>query len=90
MSKKRIGAVVLVIGVVLFVFSMIAKSKIMNAKSEVNQDTSYFSGNPVGNAVGGVLKGQASKYDTMVMLCELGGIALFVIGGAMIFFYRKR
>ena len=49
-----------------------------------------FSGNAVGNAVGGVLEGQAGKYDTPVMLCEIGGIVLIVLGGGILYFSRKK
>lgn len=89
-SKKLGGLVVLAIGVVLFIFSMYEKSRVNSAKSSISRGTSMFSGNAVGNAAGGYMEGQASKYDTTLMLCQVGGIVLIIIGGGMVYWFRRK
>ena len=88
-SKKLGGVVVLAIGVVLFIFAVYEKSRVNSAKAGISRGTSMFSGNPAGNAGGGYMEGEASKYDTTLMLCQIGGIALIVIGGYMVYKFRK-
>ncbi len=89
-SKKLGGLVVLAIGVVLLIFSMYEKSRVNSTKSTIGHGSGMFSGEPVGGAVSGYMQGQASRYDTMLMLCQIGGIALIIIGGGMIYWFRKK
>jgi hypothetical protein len=89
-TKKIAGLVVLLLGVVLFIFAMYEKGRVNNAKGSISRGSSMFSGNAVGNAVGGVLEGEAGKYDTPIMLCEIGGIILIVLGGGILYFGRKK
>ncbi len=90
MKKKRITAfVVLVLGIALFVFSLYEKGRVNEAKGNISSGTGMFSGNAVGNMVGGVLQGEASKYDTTLNLMEIGGIIFILVGGGMLFYLRK-
>lgn len=90
MKKKRITAfVVLILGIALFVFSLYEKGRVSEAKGNISSGTGMFSGNAVGNMVGGVLQGEASKYDTTLNLMEIGGIILILVGGGMLFYLRK-
>jgi hypothetical protein len=88
--KKLTGIVVLLAGVFLFIFARYEQHRVGNAKGMVGRETSMFSGNAVGSAVGGVVEGRLSKYDTPLKLCEIGGLILVVLGAGMIYLTRKK
>ncbi len=88
--KKIIGLVVLLAGVVLFIFAKYEQHRVGNAKSSFSRGTSMFSGNAVGSAAGGVIEGNLSQYDTSLKLCEIGGIVLVVLGAGILYFSRKK
>ena len=81
--KRIIGLIILIGGIALIIFAVHSMNRISSAKHDVNALTSPFSQNPVGNVVGGVMKGQASKYDKEVFWCLVGGIVLAVVGAGM-------
>jgi uncharacterized protein YjeT (DUF2065 family) len=89
-KKKLAGLVVLLAGVVLFIFAKYEQHRVGNAKSSVGRGTSMFSGNAVGNSVGGYAQGQLSQYDTPLKLCEIGGLVLIVLGAGILYFSRKK
>jgi len=90
MKIKRITAYsAIILGIVLFVFAMYEKGRVSNAKANISSGTSMFSGNAVGNMVGGALQGQASQYDSTIKFMEMGGLVLILVGGGMLFFFRK-
>lgn len=91
MKIKRITAfTVLILGIVLFLFAIYEKGRVSNAKSNISKGTGMFSGNAVGNAVGGMLQSEAGQYDTTLKFMEMGGgIILILVGGGMLFFFRK-
>jgi hypothetical protein len=88
--KKIIGLVALLAGVVLFIFAKYEQHRVGSAKALFGRGTSMFSGNAVGGAVGGMVQGNLSQYDTILMLCEIGGIVLIVLGAGVMYFGRKK
>ncbi len=91
MRKKMIAAIVLIVlGVAGFLYAVNGMKRISNAKEGVNMVTSPFSGNAAGKAAGNVLKGEASKYDTQVMILLVGSIILVVVGAAILIKGRKK
>lgn len=91
MKRKRIiGIVLFIIGVVLIIYSIHSMNRISAAKGEVNAFKSAFSGNSTGKALGNVMEGKASQYDTIVMVMLIGGIVLAVVGGGVVFMSRKK
>jgi len=89
-QKKIIGLVILVIGAVLFIFSLNAKHKIANAKSGAGAVTGLLPKNAFGSYASGEIKEATGQYDTLVQFIFLGGIGLMIIGGAMTFFIRNK
>jgi hypothetical protein len=91
MSTKRIaGIVILIAGIAMFLFALNAKHRIAAAKGEAGQMTSYLPDNTAGNFVGNTIRGETTKYDSIVQLLYIGGIVLIVIGGAITIFTRKK
>ncbi len=88
--KKVIGLVVLLAGVVLFIFAKYEQNRVGNAKGTFGRGSSMFSGNAVGSSVNGYVQGQLSQYDTQLKLCEIGGIILMVLGAGVLYFARKK
>ncbi len=89
-SKRKIGFVLMIIGIILIIYSVHSMNRISRAKGEVHGLTSPFSGSSAGRAAGGMMENEASKYDTTVMLLLISGIGLAVVGGGMALFYRKK
>jgi hypothetical protein len=89
-TKKFVGLIVLLIGVVLVVFSIYAKGRISSAKGTVEKVTSPFSGSEGGKIAAREGNRMASQYDTKVQMILIGGIILVIVGGGIIFFGRKK
>jgi hypothetical protein len=89
-SKKNSGLVVLIIGVALFIFAKYEQHRVGSAKQMIGRGTSLFSGNAVGSGVGRILEGKASQYDTTLMLCEIGGLILVILGAGILYVGRKK
>ncbi len=90
-NKKRIiGVAVLIVGIIAVIYASHLKGRIGSSESNVREGTTLFGGNPVGNAVGGVMEGKISSYKGPVMMLMIGGIILIVVGGGMALFCRYR
>jgi hypothetical protein len=89
-KKKLIGIVVLLAGVALFIFAKYEQNRLGNDKAMVSRGTSMFSGNAVGDSVGGYVQGRLGEYDTPLRLCSIGGLILIVLGAGVIYFSRKK
>ncbi|MBS0648085.1 MAG: hypothetical protein JSS10_02535 [Verrucomicrobia bacterium] len=87
--KRKLAFILIIVGVVLFIFTMYEKGRVSSAKSDIRSGTSMFSGNAVGNMVGGVLQNEAGKYDTTLKFMEMGSIILMIVGAGMFFVFRK-
>ncbi|HEY2811166.1 MAG TPA: hypothetical protein VGJ00_07260 [Rhabdochlamydiaceae bacterium] len=91
MSTKRIvGCVVLIVGIVLIIFSVYEMNRISRAKGAIHTLSSPFSGSSAGKTAGHVMEGKASQYDTPVMILLIGGIACTVVGGYLVLFCKKK
>lgn len=91
MSTKRIvGFVLLIVGIIAIIYAVHSMNRISSAKSEIQTLASPFSGSSGGRAVGGMLEGKASQYDSTVRMLFIGGIILVVVGGGVVLFSRKR
>jgi hypothetical protein len=95
MNKKRmIGVVILIVGIIAIIYANYQKGRIADAEGNVERGTSLFSGHSAGSqagrSVGGMMEGKIASYKTPVMMLMIGGIALVVIGGAMVLFCGKK
>ncbi|MFI5334429.1 MAG: hypothetical protein ACHQT8_04600 [Chlamydiales bacterium] len=91
MRKKQItGLLVLLLGVAGLLYAINGMKQISNAKEAVGMINSTFSHDAVGSAAGNVLKGQASKYDTKVMLLFVGSIIFIAAGAGLFMIARKK
>jgi predicted MFS family arabinose efflux permease len=95
MSTKRIiGIVVIIVGIIAICYANYQRHRIAEAQGNIKKGTGLFSGsstgNQVGQAVGGVMEGKVSSYNTPVMLLMIGGIVLVVVGAGMVFFCCKK
>lgn len=88
--KKVIGIVVLIAGIVLFLYSLNAKQRIAAAKGEAGTLTGFLPKNSEGDYIGGKIKNATEQYDTIVQILFVGGIILIVVGGGMLFIGRRK
>jgi hypothetical protein len=91
-TKRIIGIVVLVIGIIAILYANHQKKRIAEAQGNIEKGTSMFSGSSVGSevgrTVGGAMESKVSSYNAPVMMLMIGGIVLVVIGAGMVFFCR--
>lgn len=91
MSIRRIlGMVACLIGITLIIYTVHSMSVISGAKSKVKNMSNQMSGNYVGRRISEDMQSRASQYDSEVKIGLYSGIALVVIGGGLIYFYRKK
>jgi uncharacterized membrane protein YgdD (TMEM256/DUF423 family) len=93
-SKRIIGLVIFIIGIILICYASYQKHRIAEAQGNIQKGTSLFSGSSVGSqvgkSVGGEMEKKVSSYNTPVMLVMIAGIILLIIGAAMVLFCGKR
>ncbi|MGC1878211.1 MAG: hypothetical protein WA347_05710 [Rhabdochlamydiaceae bacterium] len=93
-TKRIVGGVIAVVGIVVILFANHLKERLANAQGNVEKGTSLFSGSSggsqAGRSVGGMMENKIASYNTPVMLLMIGGIALVVIGGCMVLFCCKK
>ena len=87
--RRAIAFLAIIVGVILFIFTMYEKGRVSNAKADISSGSRMFSGNAVGNVVGGMLQSEAGKYDTTLKFMEMGSIILIIVGGGLLFYFRK-
>jgi len=95
MSTKRIiGIVILIIGIIAILYANYQKGRIAEAEGNIQKGTSLFSGQSVGGQVGkaygGAMEDKVSSYNTPVMLLMVGGVVLVIIGAGMALFCKKK
>jgi hypothetical protein len=97
-----IGGIFLV-GLANYINTQVAagNDQIFSAQKKVDQGNSLFSNNPITNVIGQSLTSGAQKkinqgkadiqyYTVIAQRCQVGGIALAVIGAGMIYFCRNK
>ncbi|MBS0605212.1 MAG: hypothetical protein JSS60_09300 [Verrucomicrobia bacterium] len=89
-AKKIAGIVLIIIGIVVFLLAMYAKSRVAEAKQNVQKTSGMFSENPVNKQIGGALEKQISHYDAPIMWTMIGGIVVFVIGVGTLVMCKRR
>jgi len=88
--RRVVGISLIVVGVIVVIFSVDAMHRISEAKSGVRQATRPLSGNPIGKVLTQSIESQTSQYDSEIMLCLIGGIALVVLGGGVCLYRHKK
>lgn len=91
MKTKRIAAIVLiVIGIIVLLLALYARSRVTEAKQSVSKSSGLFSDNPVNTEITGALQNKISGYDAPIMLAMLGGVILCAVGAGTLYIYRKK
>ena len=89
-KKKLTGIILLIAGVVLFLFANYEQGRVSRTKGMINTGSSMVSGNAAGRMAGEMMQGEASQYDTPLKLLKIGGIVLVILGAGVLFFGRKK
>ena len=85
-TKKIVGIVVIVIGLIIFLLGLYAKSRVSEARSNANKTTGMFGNNPVNSAI----EKKIGSYDSPVFWTIVGGIIVMVIGAGTVYSCRRR
>ncbi len=90
-TKKIIGSLVIVIGVIVVLLGLYAKSRVAEAKQNVQKNSGPFPGNPVDKQISEALEKQISAYDAPIMWTLIGGAVIFIVGaGTLIYGFRRK
>lgn len=93
-TKRIIGIVILIIGIIAVLYANHLKGRIAEAQGNIQKGTSLFSGQSAGSkagkTIGGALEDKVSSYNTPVTILMIGGIVLVIIGGGMALFCKKK
>jgi ABC-type phosphate/phosphonate transport system permease subunit len=94
-TKKAASAVLVGIGVILLLFVKRSMKKVDEAKTTVNHFNDFFTNNsgiwnPLIKFFGGQVHEEVSKYDTLLLILLILGIALVATGIITFFWHRKR
>ncbi len=91
MKTKRIAALVLiVVGIIVLLLALYARSRVSEAKESVSKSSGLFSDNPVNKQITGALQGKISAYDAPIMIALIGGVVLCLVGAGTLVFFRKK
>jgi hypothetical protein len=89
-TKKIVGIVVIVIGLVIFLLGLYAKSRVSEARSNAKSTSGMFGDNPVNKQISGAIENKIGSYDSPVFWTIVGGIIVMVIGASTVFCCRKK
>jgi hypothetical protein len=90
MSKKKIGLIVGVVGIVLLLLATVINKKLDQARAGVAKGKSLFSDNLVSGMVGDIAESKIGRYQAIANVATVGGILCVVVGGGMYFWFRKK
>jgi hypothetical protein len=88
------GIVLLLTGIILFMFSIHATKKIAEANDLSQSLSDFFEHNPTWNPLvtffGGKAQEKIEYYNNRVFMVQLGAVVLTALGAVMIVLFRKK
>lgn len=91
MRKPQIvGLVIGLIGLGIAVFAFNGGRQVAEAKQNINKSSGVLPKNPISGMVNSALQDKMSEYDKKVLMGEVAGVALIVLGAGIFFYYRKK
>ena len=89
-TRKIISIILVLLGLVVFLFAMYAKHRVGEVKRSVHSSSKLFSDNPVDKEIGKALDKKLSAYDMPILWAMIGGVVLVVIGVGTFAYGKKR
>lgn len=89
-TKKIVGIVVIIIGLIIFLLGLYAKSRVNEARSNVQKSSGMFGDNPVNKQINNAIESKIGSYDSPVFWTIIGGVIIMVIGAGTVYSCRKR
>jgi len=91
MNKKQIiGIVVLIIGIVLLSYGFYGKSRMDDARGDINSGMSLIPDNLAKDIAKSELHKKVDEYILPVTALFVGGILCIIIGGSVTYHYRGK
>ena len=88
-TKKIIGLVSILIGLVLLGYGIYGTIRMAEARKDIDTKTHYLPGDGIRDAVRGGLYSKVDEYKVPVTLCYIGAV-VFLVGGAIILRYKSK
>lgn len=88
-TKMISGCIALLLGVVLICYGFYGRYKIHDARSDVAEVEQFIPENSAKRAVSSRVHAKINSYELPVALCFIGGVALIVVGGVLIYSGRR-
>lgn len=89
-TKKIIGIVVFVIGLIIFLLGLYARSRVSEARSNVQKSSGFFGDNPANKQITGAIEKKIGSYDSPIFWTITGGVVIMVIGAVTACRCRKK
>jgi ascorbate-specific PTS system EIIC-type component UlaA len=88
--KQIIGLILIIIGAIVLIYALYARSRVSEVKKEIGKSSGLFSDNPVNKQIGQALEKKVGSYDMPIMVGMIGGIVLVIIGVGTMVYCRRR
>jgi hypothetical protein len=89
-----IGLLLLIVGIIFFIFSVHATKKIADANTLSQNISDFFQHNPTWNPIIKFFGGQAQEkieyYSHQVLVIQIGSVVLTAVGAVMMVIFRKK
>ena len=89
-AKKITGLILLIIGAIILIVALYAKSRVAEVKKGIHKGSSMFSDNPVNRQIDSALEKKIGAYDTPILIGIIGGVILIVVGAGTMVYSRRR
>ncbi len=89
-TKKSIGALIIVLGIILFSIAMYSKHRVAQVKKNIHTGSSFLSDNPLDKEISKALDKKVGSYDAPILWAMIGGVVLVVVGIGTIAYGKKR
>ena len=89
-TRKIVSIILVLLGLVVFLFAMYAKHRVGEVKRSVHNGTQLFSNNPVDKEITKALNEKLGSYDMPILWAMIGGVVLVVLGVGTFAYGKKR
>lgn len=89
-KKKILGIACVIIGIIVLLLGLYARSQVNEARSNASKTSSLFPNNPVKKGIDNAIEGKISSYDAPVLWTMIIGGVIIVIGLGTLYTSSKR
>ncbi|MCI5053071.1 MAG: hypothetical protein MRY21_08075 [Simkaniaceae bacterium] len=88
--KRIIGIILVLVGLFFLGYGFYGVGEMSKYRKKIDKTTGFIPNETARDVVGGELHAKVDEYNMPVALCFIGGVVLVVIGGATLYYGRKK